>query len=572
MRRLIRFNAGIAALVLGFGTIALASPLIPDWSKTATIDPYGRANPYGWDAQTLKEKTRLGLVSALNYPVETTGILLPPKPFLKFLDAKPGEPLFDLMKSVLSLNSDFVDFKGIWDWMGLSAYPDTDTEIPYPFGTKPDYPMGISFLRRGQETGFTFSCAVCHTSELFGKPVIGLSNRFEQANLIFVYGQKFLHDVSPSELALFTNATPGETGLYAEARDHITSVGTKRPATLGLDTALSQVVLSLAKRRDSPWAERDPAAEANPRPTLLQTETADSKPSVWWNAKYKTRWLSDGAVVSGSPILTNIIWNELGRGGDLKELYTWMNENPEVLENLTTAVFATQAPKWADFIPKGTLNLVSAKRGETLFLQNCAYCHGTYEKAWSLSASEFLQRKNKNKSLTIADTLRVKYFSQTRVVDVGTDSSRRIGMNEIARFLNPLAISEQLGIVNVSQSGYVPPPLEGIFARYPYLHNNSIPNLCALMTNPANRPVTYTSGKAINPETDFDQACVGYPTGAKTPSAWLTDRDASLHLYDTRMPGLSNSGHYDGIFKNNDGSERYSRSQKSDLIEFLKTL
>jgi len=47
---------------------------------------------------------------------------------------------------------------------------------------------------------------------------------------------------------------------------------------------------------------------------------ADSKPAVWWGLKYKNRWLSDGSVVSGNPIFTNIIWNELVTLNDLTDL------------------------------------------------------------------------------------------------------------------------------------------------------------------------------------------------------------------------------------------------------------
>ncbi|NDF16292.1 hypothetical protein EB061_13410, partial [bacterium] len=101
------------------------------------------------------------------------------------------------------------------------------------------------------------------------------------------------------------------------------------------------------------------------------------------------------------------------------------------------------------------------------------------------------------------------------------------------------------GIVIEANSGYVAPPLEGIWSRFPYFHNNSIPNLCALMTPPEERPVVYWSGEMIDRDRDFDQTCVGYPTGAKTPHAWTSAKDRADHLYDTRRPGMSNAGHYD---------------------------
>jgi hypothetical protein len=328
MRRLILSVLGTLCLS---STFAHASPLIPDWSPNAVIDAYGRSNPYGWDEQTLQEKVRLGRISALNYPVTVTGVLLPERPALKFLNAKAGEPLFEFLKVVLSLSSDFKDFKGFWEWMGLNDYPDTDTEIPYPFGTKPDYPMGVSKVVRGNQTGLTFSCAVCHSATLFGKPILGMTNRFPRANETFVLGKKAMTAVSPFAFAFLTAATREEKEVYAESRDHIQYVGTKKPVELGLDTALTQVALSLSRRAQTPWAERDEKSAKHPRPNLLDRLTADSKPAVWWNTKYKTRWLSDGSVVSGDPVLTNIIWNEIGRGVDLKELDQWLKNNQETI-------------------------------------------------------------------------------------------------------------------------------------------------------------------------------------------------------------------------------------------------
>ena len=37
------------------------------------------------------------------------------------------------------------------------------------------------------------------------------------------------------------------------------------------------------------------------------------------------------------------------------------------------------------------------------------------------------------------------------------------------------------------QEGYVPPPLVGIWMRYPYFHNGSAPTLCDVVTRPSQR-------------------------------------------------------------------------------------
>src|SRR5690606_5385765 len=125
-----------------------------------------------------------------------------------------------------------------------------------------------------------------------------------------------------------------------------------------------------------------------------------------------------------------------------------------------------------------------------------------------------------------------------------------------------------IGTVVEPQKGYVPPPLDGIWSRWPYFHNNSAPNLCAVLTPGNKRPVTYYAGPANNKKTDFDQECVGYPLGNKTPASWKQDKE---YLYDTRKEGLSNKGHDERIFIK-EGVEIYTKKEKLELIEFLKTL
>jgi len=108
----------------------------------------------------------------------------------------------------------------------------------------------------------------------------------------------------------------------------------------------------------------------------------------------------------------------------------------------------------------------------------------------------------------------------------------------------------------------------GIWARWPYFHNNSAPNLCAVLTAGKDRPLTYWAGEAQNPETDYDPECGGYPVGSKTPEAWKKDQSK---FYDTRREGLSRMGHDEKIFIK-EGQEVMTPQEKKELIEFLKTL
>jgi hypothetical protein len=529
----------------------------PDWSKGRSVLIEGNANPYGWSDQDLEQKITAGRKHALQYPVTVTGLLMPARTTIKFLEAKPGEPLFAFMKWALGFSSDFSQFNGFWDWIGLSDYPEVESSgsngIPFPNGVRPDYPMGVSIIQRSEVEGFTLSCAACHSSEFFGHKILGMTNRFPRSNLFFVHGKSTIEKVSPLLFQVSTGSTAAETKMYRDLRDRNASIGLKRPQTLGLDTSLSQVALSLARRELDGSATRSAKSANHPRPNLLDDLVADSKPAVWWNVKYKSAYLSDGSVVSGNPVFTNFLWNEIGRGVDLPPLVDWLQNNSAIVEELTTAVFASTAPKWSELFGAHSLNIVRAKRGQALFETSCSKCHGQYEKNWDAGV----------------DTIAVRYFEKTKTYNVGTDPGRAQGMKALADALNPLDFSKRFDILIETQSGYVAPPLDGIFIRYPYFHNNSIPNLCALMTPPEKRPVIYYSGKPLRRDVDYSMDCVGYPVGDQTPADWRKNQDA---LFDTRRAGLSANGHYDRIFRTAEGTERFSPDQKQDLIEFLKTL
>ncbi|MDR3607218.1 MAG: hypothetical protein P4M08_07555 [Oligoflexia bacterium] len=542
----------IAALICLAPASSLAGPdwsanWSANWSEGVPIPPGGRPNPYGTpdsgeNSQYAHDVLR-GKIHAQVYPVSVTGALPPYRPLAKVMAA---------ISQIRSLDD-------LFGWIGMHPYPENDATGIY-FAPRPDPAqagprMGVGLIETPDGTAFTLSCAECHSANLFGKTVLGMTNRFPRANETFVAAKIGSELITDSMLRNFGDATDGEIRMFHRLREHLKSVGAKIPATIGLDTSLAQVALSLARRNDDPYATPSADAAKNPRPEPLENQVADSKPAVWWNVKYKDRWLSDGSVVAGSPIFTNLLWNEIGRGGDLVQLENWFAENEGVIRELTSAVFSAEAPRFTDFFPPERLSLDRAKHGESIFNQHCAGCHGTYEKAWSRSDAASLSPTQ------LLETTLVNYLQKTFVVDVGTDPGRYLGMTSLERDLNPLEISQKNGIVIRAQKGYVPPPLVGIWARWPYFHNNSAPTLCAVLTRHEDRPSGYYAGEANDPGTDFDLPCNGYPENRFGWSAY----------YDTAREGMSNSGHDEGIFLKN-GEELLTSDEKSDLIVFLQTL
>ena len=98
--------------------------------------------------------------------------------------------------------------------------------------------------------------------------------------------------------------------------------------------------------------------------------------------------------------------------------------------------------------------------------------------------------------------------------------------------------------------GYTPPPLDGIWATAPFLHNGSVPTLAALLDS-STRPTQWRRSA------DYDDADVGWKFDV------VDDGGADSSVYDTTRFGYSNAGHTFG--------DALSPSDRSALIALLKT-
>jgi len=114
--------------------------------------------------------------------------------------------------------------------------------------------------------------------------------------------------------------------------------------------------------------------------------------------------------------------------------------------------------------------------------------------------------------------------------------------------------------------GYSSHPLDGIWARAPYLHNGSVPTMWALLT-PADRPVAFETGVTV-----YDQEDMGFRTEHLRPAGdTYTREDGTVYdgrhfVFDTRRIANGNDGHAGPAY----GTE-LSGADKRALIEYLKT-
>lgn len=103
--------------------------------------------------------------------------------------------------------------------------------------------------------------------------------------------------------------------------------------------------------------------------------------------------------------------------------------------------------------------------------------------------------------------------------------------------------------------GYANQPLDGVWARSPYLHNGSVPTLRALLDPAAQRPATFYRGSDV-----FDWDALGY---VQTPP---DGNPGAAFLFDTRLPGNSNSGHEGPAY----GTD-LPAADKDAIVEYMKT-
>jgi len=109
--------------------------------------------------------------------------------------------------------------------------------------------------------------------------------------------------------------------------------------------------------------------------------------------------------------------------------------------------------------------------------------------------------------------------------------------------------------------GYVAPPLDGVWATAPYLHNGSVPTLAAMLETSA-RPV-YWRFAAARP--DYDQIALGWDYEALAEGReQFASLDEQKWVYDTTRPGFGNQGH--------DFGDILSQEERRALLEYLKTL
>ena len=231
-----------------------------------------------------------------------------------------------------------------------------------------------------------------------------------------------------------------------------------------------------------------------------------------------------------------------------------------------------------------------AKKGEPIYAQYCADCHGrngrdfqgkyvgfvtpidelgtdpyrldNYTEILALNmATTYAEQKREQRPHSCPGGTTYQPPSQQAGGENGGAYGRQAGGEDGGGAYGRLAaMAAEEGTYRYTHyrktNGYANMPLDGVWLRAPYLHNGSVPTLRDLLKPSYRRPSTFHRGNDI-----YDQINVGFVSTEPQDA-----EGRKFFLYDTSIPGNGNQGHEGPEY----GTD-LSQEEKDALLEHLKT-
>jgi mono/diheme cytochrome c family protein len=178
--------------------------------------------------------------------------------------------------------------------------------------------------------------------------------------------------------------------------------------------------------------------------------------------------------------------------------------------------------------------------GKKLYEASCLKCHGEHHRDFNLHPV-FESPKHIPVRIVKTDPDRLKALTE-----------------ELYDLIEKNPLNDVMRAVRKPEHGYVAPKLWGVWSRFPYLHNASVPTIYDLLSAPETRPAVFSLKHAGEKER-FDEEKLGL-------NSKDVGRSSKRQTYDTSRVGHSSQGHYFESFKS------FTHENKIELIEYLKTL
>ena len=374
----------------------------------------------------------------------------------------------------------------------------------YGLTPHPDDPARSLQYVVGADGSWTMSCLACHQGQVSGRPIPGLPNSgyaletlTEEVRQVKVRQRKAFGHMDLGSLLLPLGTTNGTTNA---------------------------VIFGVALMR-----HRDAELNIVQRPPRFDLVHHDMDAPAWWHYRRRKSLYADGFAAKGHRMLMQFL---LVKENGPEKFREWEDE----FRDIEAWIAGLEPPRWP-----GPVDADLVERGRGVFARHCGGCHGSYG-----PGGEYPERLV---PIAALGTDRVRLDSLTR---------KERGELNASWFGHFAAAAVDLG-ARAAGTGYVAPPLDGVWATAPYLHNGSVPTLWHLL-HPAERPVVWR-----RTPTGYDQARVGLEveTLADMPAGRLSAA-ARRGYFDTRRPGKSAAGH--------DFPEALDEAEKAAVLEYLKTL
>ncbi len=358
----------------------------------------------------------------------------------------------------------------------------------------------------GPDGSWTMSCLACHQGQVAGRAIPGLPNSnyaletlTEDVRLVKVKQRKPFGHMDMGSLLLPLGTTNGTTNA---------------------------VMFGVALMR-----HRDADLAIVHRPPKFDMVHHDMDAPPWWHYAKKKRLYADGFAAKGHRMLMQFL---LVKENGPEKFREWEDE----FRDIEAWLMDLTPPRWP-----GSVDAPLAERGRVVFERHCADCHGRYSDAGSEAGDTYPGRIV---AIEEIGTDRVRFDSLTR------ENRRDLNESWFGR-----DIAGDPGID--APEGYIAPPLDGVWATAPYLHNGSVPTLWHVL-HPGSRPVVWKRSAA-----GYDERRVGLEVEemAAMPAGRLLPSERRRH-FDTTKPGKAAGGH--------DYPDLLSEEEKTAVLEYLKTL
>lgn len=357
------------------------------------------------------------------------------------------------------------------------------------------------------------NCLTCHAERLQGRLVVGLGNNSDD------HTARTSVPVMAAAMATTLKYGPDspEAKSYAPILRSHQAIGPLITTHVRGVNPADKIFAALAAHRNA--ADLSWRAESQ---FDVPVATVPTDVPAWWLLKKKNALYYNGLgrgdfarLSSASGMLT---MKDSGEADRMDVRF------PDVMAWIRTL----EAPAYPHPIPPE-----QTTRGRVLFEKKCASCHGTY------GAQETYPNLLVSLDTIGTDPLLSQSYTQNPEYHTWYNESW-YGQGPHAGRLEP-------------NDGYVAPPLDGVWATAPYLHNGSVPTLEDLL-NSSQRP---TFWKRNFQNDDYDETMGGWRYETMTEGG-------DSRIYDTTRPGYGNGGHEFG--------DLFTADERKAVIAYLQSL